>query len=484
MGTYWMTMSGPYRLLVTGLLATERTARLRSAAAGLALLTSTAATLVSGPPAVAATGVPIEWERLRPLDHDPALDSGEPLDRPCVPGETVVLRRAQGVDSAARLGLGEGQFVVCIGNTGTGGLELVDGPGNTWTVSQDEVNATAGFPANWAAHDRDYLVWAYDRDTIVFRESLRNSFEGNFLYLLLDRAADGSIDRAMLIDSGTGYIDLAPYVMSVVQDRPLIVLSTHSHWDHFGGHRHFIGMDNVELLGYRPGREYNPYPKPPEYDIEGLKRYFGLADWPAGSADYKLGSRDIVVLPMPGHTADSIALYDHREQLLFTGDTLYPGLLFIESWQDFSASLARLEAFVRRHPVKWMLGGHLEMSRKRAFNDRHEYFFFGTNTHWQSLPPNMPLSYLALARSIIDDRLANAEQGVPRYDAQLIDRDFHSVPLVPVPFPGIPSYYRSNAQRLVDQLVERHRLHDRDRRHRAGNGELEHGDSVEEHSQP
>lgn len=403
----------------------------------------------------------ISWERLRPLGNNPALDSGEILNRPCVPGETVVVRSTLGTDSASALALKEGQFVVCIANSSNDELTVTDGPGNTWLLQRDQVNATRGFPANWIAHDRDYLVWAYNRNTILFRESLDNTYEGNFFYLLLDTEPDGSIARGLLIDSGTGYADLKPYVVPVIQDKPLIVVSTHSHWDHFGGHRHFVGMDNVVLLGYQPRREYNPYPEPPEYDFEGLKLFFGIEDRPSEPVTYALGNRDVEIIPVPGHTPDSIALYDYQEKLLFTGDTIYPGLLFIESWPDFSESLAQLQEFTRQHQVEWLLGGHVEMSTKRDFNGQHEYFYFGTNTHWQEHPLNMPVSYASDARLIVDEVLGNAQQGMPTYDARMIDRQFHSKPLVPVPFPGIPLYYRVNAQRLVNQLIDRHRLHDR-----------------------
>ena len=132
------------------------------------------------------------WTRLGPLDSNPESDSGEALGRPCIPGETVVVRNATGTDSKSKLGLRKGQFVVCIENNDSTKLTIVDGPGYRWVLDRDAVNSTAGFPVNWIAFDRDYLVWAYNRNTIIFRESLKNSYEGNFFYLLLDRSADGA----------------------------------------------------------------------------------------------------------------------------------------------------------------------------------------------------------------------------------------------------------------------------------------------------
>ena len=402
----------------------------------------------------------IHWERLRPLDSNPDLDSATALDRPCVPGETVVVRVAVDRDSAHRLGLREGQFVVCTGNTDEGQLLLVDGPGNVWAVNPDKVNATRQFPANWLAHDRDYLVWAYSRNTIVFRESLGNGFEGNFFYLLLDLNESGGVAAAILIDSGTGHADLAPYLQPVIGDAPLLVVSTHSHWDHFGGHRHLRDWPNVELHGYQPAATYNPYPQSPEYDLDGLVQRFQFDAWPAASKDFYIGERRLAAIPVPGHTGDSIAFYDYEEQLLFTGDVVCPCYLFVEDWAAFTQSLNRLTDFAAQQPVRWLLGGHVEMSKPRSWNQLHEYFFFGSNTHWDPLPLQMAPEYLSIAQTVIAETLARGAGSVPQYDARLIEPAFHAIPIVAIPFPGIPPYFRVNSERLVEQLRLRHAKHD------------------------
>ncbi|WP_425409822.1 MBL fold metallo-hydrolase [Hyphococcus sp.] len=439
---------------------------LANAAAAMASLKSvlTALIIFTCIPGAGAEPTPvnqsIEWNRLRPLDHDPQLDSGKALKRPCAPGETVIMRASKGEDSASKLGLRQGQFVICTQNTDTGDLTVVDGAGNEWIVAQDDVNATRGFPANWLSHDRDYLIWSYSRDTIIFRESLGNSYEGNFFYLLLDIDEDDNVTAGFLIDSGTGYADLKPYLLPVIGDSPLTVVSTHSHWDHFGGHRHLAGWKNATLIGYAPRERYNPYPEPPEYDLDGLVDYFDLKDWPRETADYQLGTRKITIIPTPGHTRDAIAFYDARERLLFTNDTLYPGFLFIEDWDAYQNSIHRLDQFRKTNTVKWVLGGHVEMSAKKEWNGMHEIFFFGSNTHFAELPPNMPPDALPVVNALIHEQMGQSENKTPHYDARIIDREFHDIPYVPVPFPGIPSYYRINAQRLVDTLIERHRAHD------------------------
>lgn len=69
----------------------------------------------------------------------------------------------------------------------------------------------------------------------------------------------------------------------------------------------------------------------------------------------------LVVLQTPGHTPDSLALYDERERWLYVGDTLYarvhampwgetqdvPIILVAQShWGDYVASLRKLRDFV------------------------------------------------------------------------------------------------------------------------------------------
>lgn len=405
--------------------------------------------------ALAADHSEIIWDRLRPLSHDPALNSGVPLRRACLPGETVVLRNDLLSSSPGEIDLSAGEFVMCIHNTDQDQLQIVDGLARTWTLDRDEVNSTQGFPNNWIAHDRDYLVWAYSRDTIVMRESLHNTFEGNFLYLLLDFDDDDAVTEAMLIDSGSGYADLVPYIDPVVGDSPLTVISTHSHWDHYGGHRHFMDHDNVTLVGYVPGEDYNAYPVPLEYPLEDLQAALGLEDWPNKNAEFAIGERVVTIIPIPGHTLDAVAIYDPRQELLFTSDTIYPGFLFIDSWPDASTSLATLEHFAQQHSVKWVLGGHVEMSNKKPWNGMHVYYNFGTNTHWDEHPLELPVGAIAETRRLVDEWIENADGNPPVYISDRLDPVFHYVPLVPIAMTGIPQYFRDSSTRLIKTLRER-----------------------------
>jgi hydroxyacylglutathione hydrolase len=43
--------------------------------------------------------------------------------------------------------------------------------------------------------------------------------------------------------------------------------------------------------------------------------------------------------------SDHIAIFDERTGILLTGDTVYPGNLYIRNWETYKASIRRLASF-------------------------------------------------------------------------------------------------------------------------------------------
>ena len=99
-------------------------------------------------------------------------------------------------------------------------------------------------------------------------------------------------------------------------------------------------------------------------DLAAVTGFFGLPDWPEGTAQLDLGGRVIDVLPSPGHDQPAVSYYDRSTGLLLTGDTLYPGRLYVRDWAAFAATVERLVAFAEDYPVRHLLGGHIEMTRR------------------------------------------------------------------------------------------------------------------------
>jgi glyoxylase-like metal-dependent hydrolase (beta-lactamase superfamily II) len=96
-----------------------------------------------------------------------------------------------------------------------------------------------------------------------------------------------------------------------------------------------------------------------------VRSFFGLAHVD-DVATLDLGDRVVDVLAIPGHEAAHVAFYDRTTQLLFTGDTLYPGRLYVRDWGAYRASIARLRDFVSTRPVEHVIGAHIEMDASQV----------------------------------------------------------------------------------------------------------------------
>jgi glyoxylase-like metal-dependent hydrolase (beta-lactamase superfamily II) len=201
----------------------------------------------------------------------------------------------------------------------------------------------ASFPEHWDdgldPAGPDHQVHWYDDRTVIIRQSLRTNFEGPFIYLLL-----GS-ERALLLDTGTGHAKLRPLVEGLLTGQELIVAHTHGHRDHIGGDDEFESVVGVSA--------------------DEVAAYFGIGSWPDEVASLDLGGRVVDIVPIPGHQGADIAVYDRDSRLLLTGDSIYPGRLYVKDWAAFRSSVSRLAAFVvDGNPVEWVLGAHIELTRR------------------------------------------------------------------------------------------------------------------------
>lgn len=203
------------------------------------------------------------------------------------------------------------------------------------------------------ASEPETQVQMIDPDTAVIRQSVRTNFEAPFLYLLFGR------DRAVLFDTGAGGLRVRPTVDRLIaqwrerhQGRPirLLVAHTHGHGDHHAGDAEFADRPDTTVVGLGP---------------EQVAAAFGIAHWPEGIGHLDLGGRVLDIIPTPGHEPAHIMVYDARTRLLLSGDMLYPGRLYIPAghFDEFRASADRLAAFADTHPIRALLGTHIEMTR-------------------------------------------------------------------------------------------------------------------------
>jgi hydroxyacylglutathione hydrolase len=206
-------------------------------------------------------------------------------------------------------------------------------------------------------------VHQYEPQTFILRQSPCADFEANFIYLLI-----GS-DKALLIDTGAvadpKAMPLAKRVLELLPDKdgkklPLLVAHTHRHLDHRAGDPQFASLPSVQVV---------------PFDLEGVRAFFGFANWPNGIAHLDLGDRTVDVIPTPGHNPTHVAFYDGRTGILFSGDFLLPGRLLIDDAAAYRESALRVIDFLKTRPLTHILGGHIELNAAgRAYR-------FGSHYH-------------------------------------------------------------------------------------------------------
>jgi len=121
----------------------------------------------------------------------------------------------------------------------------------------------------------------------------------NFVYLLADEASQ----EAIAIDSGW---EIGPIVERAASDglRVKFAVATHNHFDHTSTLRELAGKLHAKVVAH----ENSP-----------IRHDLSVKDGDTLS----IGRRNVRIIYTPGHTEDSICLYDGEN--LFTGDTLFIG---------------------------------------------------------------------------------------------------------------------------------------------------------------
>lgn len=197
-------------------------------------------------------------------------------------------------------------------------------------------------------------VHAYTEHTLILRQDKSVHYEAPFLFLLFGN------DRALLLDTGAtadpGRFPLRETVDRLVDTwlarHPrrrygLLVAHTHAHDDHVAADGQFADRPYTTVVG--PGRP-------------DVTEAFGLTDWPEGLGVLDLGGRLVDLVPGPGHEEAAVVLHDRHTGLLLTGDTLYPGRLYVTDADAYGRTVDRLLAFCATRQITHVLGCHVEMT--------------------------------------------------------------------------------------------------------------------------
>jgi hypothetical protein len=126
-------------------------------------------------------------------------------------------------------------------------------------------------------------------------------------------------------------------------------------------------------------------------------------------AEVDLGGRVLECLATPGHHEAAVTFYDRWTGFLLTGDTVYPGRLYIQDWTAFARTIDRLIEFSGSRPVTHVLGCHIEMTRQPGVD-------YPIRTTYQPDEPPLQMTTEQL-RAVRDAAVSVAERpGAHRFD--------------------------------------------------------------------
>ncbi len=172
-------------------------------------------------------------------------------------------------------------------------------------------------------------------------------------------------ERNILFDTGMG-MDRISEVVKQLSPLPVIVINSHTHYDHIGGNTEFETIYAVDTTYTRKfsaegwphdrvkqevTREGFCFEKLPDLDTAAyfVKPYQDkIKKFIADGDTINLGNRTIEVWQVPGHTPDCVALLDRAAGYLWTGDMYYEATIWLffdgTDLDAYETSIARFAA--------------------------------------------------------------------------------------------------------------------------------------------
>ena len=193
---------------------------------------------------------------------------------------------------------------------------------------------------------------------------------------------------AVLIDTGLGISNIRKIVDTLTQ-LPIMVITTHIHWDHIGGHKYFkfIAVHEAErewlsakfpipLQVVKHSLMCKPCNFPLDFNIDQYQIFQGVPQMLLHDGDsIDLGKRKLIVIHTPGHSPGHCCFYEADRKYLYSGDLIYRGCLdaFYPSTnpQEFWKSVRKIQSL----EIRRILPGHHHLSIPVTIIDKIETAF-------------------------------------------------------------------------------------------------------------
>lgn len=156
-----------------------------------------------------------------------------------------------------------------------------------------------------------FHVFPLDSDTYALSEP--KYWQENVSYLLL------GTQRALLFDTGPGIYSIRDVVRGLTS-LPVTVIPSHLHFDHVGRIAEFSDIAIIDLGALRRQVKDGILTEPPAQYLLQSEYRIPVSHWVKDGEVIDLGGRRITVVSTPGHTPESVSLFDPSYRRLFTGD--------------------------------------------------------------------------------------------------------------------------------------------------------------------
>lgn len=171
-------------------------------------------------------------------------------------------------------------------------------------------------------------------DTDTYAISEYKHWEETHCYLLCGTKC------AILIDTGLGVANIKDVVDDLTK-LPITVVTTHAHWDHIGGHKHFSNFavhENevnwivekfpIPLQVVKKNLTLKPCAFPADFGLDNYQIFKGNPTSVLHDGDLlDLGNRTLQVIHTPGHSPGHCCFFEQDRGWLYSGDLIYKGCL-------------------------------------------------------------------------------------------------------------------------------------------------------------
>ncbi len=170
-----------------------------------------------------------------------------------------------------------------------------------------------------------YAVQRLDETTYAIGEPAY--YQQNWSYLLIGN------ERSLLFDTGSFSRDISG-VAARLTDKPLTAMPSHMHFDHLGNVHRFSRVALADLPCLRAFEKGGVVTPSEEFFLGAWENLeapaFKVSEWLAIEGEIDLGGRRLRILHTPGHSPDSVSLYEPGRDLFYAADFLYDGDLYAQ----------------------------------------------------------------------------------------------------------------------------------------------------------